>query len=224
VTDIPVSASIVGHEQIEATPAQSLDDVLRTVPSINMTTTPSYQQHPTSNGISMRGLGDQFSIRTLVLLDGVPLNHPFSGFVQWMRVPMETVERVEIVRGGGSSLWGNYAMGGVINIITRSPQQTGLAVDAGAGSYGTRRVNAYGSLVSSEAMKWDLNLNSFDTDGYVRTPEEIRTSLDIPVEFHAKNLQLSGHFKFGPTVTAFTRVNLHSNHRCSGPRCKKQAG
>lgn len=213
VVDIPVSASVIGREQIEATPAQSLDDVLRTVPSLNLTTSASYQQHPTSNEISIRGLG---SNRALVLLDGVPLNHPFSGFVQWMRIPMETVERVEVVRGGGSSLWGNYAMGGVINIITRVPKRTELAIDAGAGSYGTRRLNVYGALVTSDAMNWDINFNSFDTDGYNRTPEELRTALDVPVEFHARNLQLAGHFRVDPTLTGYTRINLHSNHQVLG--------
>ena len=88
------------------------------MPSVNVPQTASYQVHPTANSVSMRGLG---GIRALVLLDGVPINDPFFGYVQWNRVPMESIQRVEIVRGGGSPLWGNYAMGGVINLLSRRP-------------------------------------------------------------------------------------------------------
>lgn len=115
LSEVPASVTVVKNEQIEATPAQTLDDVLRS--QLQMNAISSIKQHPTSNGLSMRGVGSFGDTRALVLLDGVPLNNPFSGYIQWYRVPMENVEQVEILRGGGSSLWGNYAMGGVVNII-----------------------------------------------------------------------------------------------------------
>src|SRR5690349_11067829 len=98
LADQPDSVTVVTRQQIQETPAQSLDDVLRTIPSIDLPLTASYQVHPTANSVSMRGLG---GIRALVLLDGVPINDPFFGYIQWNRVPMENVERVEVVRGGG---------------------------------------------------------------------------------------------------------------------------
>ena len=73
----------------------------------------------------------------LVLLDGIPLNDLFFGSIQWNRVPLETVSQIEIVRGGDATLWGNYAMGGVVNIITQSPTKNELIIQGGGGSYGT---------------------------------------------------------------------------------------
>src|SRR5207253_1997315 len=110
ITDIPESVSVVDSLQIEGTPAKTLDDVLRREPSVDLPLASAYQVHPTALNVSMRGLG---GIRALVLLDGVPLNDPFFGYLQWSQVPLETIDRVEIVRGGGATLWGNYAMGGV---------------------------------------------------------------------------------------------------------------
>ena len=74
--DQPLSATVVTGAQILETPAQSLDDVLRTVVGLNLPDYSSWAQHPTANTISMRGLGGY--ARALVLRDGVPLNDPFS--------------------------------------------------------------------------------------------------------------------------------------------------
>ncbi len=118
IEDLPVSATIVTREEVQETAAQTLDELLLKVPGVNLQEPPSFAQHPTSNAVSMRGLGGE---RALVLLDGVPLNDAFFGYVQWNRVSMDSVERVEVVRGGASSLWGNYAMSGVINVVDKQP-------------------------------------------------------------------------------------------------------
>ena len=125
IEDVPVSVSVVNVDRIAATPAKSLDDILRRVPSVDLPIASSGEIHPTADTIAMRGLG---GIRALVLLDGVPLNDPFFGTVQWGRAPLEAIDRVEIVRGGGATLWGNYAMGGVINVLVdRRAKRTPLA-------------------------------------------------------------------------------------------------
>jgi len=83
LTDQPMSVSVLEKKDIEQVPAQSLDDVLRTVPGVNLPLTAIYQNHPTANFISMRGLGGgHHVVRALVLLDGIPINDPFFGYVQ----------------------------------------------------------------------------------------------------------------------------------------------
>ena len=70
--------------------------------------------HPTAYNESMRGLPTT-ETRMLVMVDGVPVNDPFFGYIQWNRVPLENIDHVEIgARRGGSPLWGNTAMGGVV--------------------------------------------------------------------------------------------------------------
>ncbi|HEY2752499.1 TonB-dependent receptor [Phenylobacterium sp.] len=215
LADVPVSASIVTSEEIGQTPANSLDDVLRRVPSLDVPIAASYQTHPTSLNVSMRGLG---GIRALVLLDGVPLNDPFQGYVQWNRVPLETIDRVEVVRGGGATLWGNYAMGGVVNILTRAPDRNELILQGGGGSYGTYRGDAYGGLVANDAIKLGLEGGTFHTDGFQTAPEDLRGPINAPTSFTADNIALTGQFSPAETLTAHLRIDHHENHQVLNSR------
>src|SRR6185295_19245599 len=120
--DIPASVNIMTSEQIRQSPAVVADDVLRQIPTFSLfRRTSSLSSHPTAQGVSLRGIGPSGVSRTLVLVDGVPNNDPFGGWVYWSRVPLESAEQIEVVDGSTSSLYGNYAMGGVINFITSPP-------------------------------------------------------------------------------------------------------
>ncbi len=208
LADQPDSVSVITRERIEQTPAQSLDDIVRVVPSVNLPQAASYQIHPTANSVSMRGLGGQ---RALVLLDGVPINDAFFGYVQWNRVPMENIERVEVVRGGGSPLWGNYAMGGVINIITRVPDKQEFSLEGGYGTLDTYRANAYADLTPTEEFKLRANFNYWGTDGFNQVPENLRTPLEVPTSFNALNGQLAGYFQPDSTLRGYVRANYFEN-------------
>src|SRR5690242_14752046 len=168
---LPVSASVVTRQDVKDSPAIGTDDILRTVPGINMPFLNSFTQHPTGNLPGMRGLGE---LRTLVLVDGIPLNDPFFGTTQWNMVPKETIERVEVVRGGASSLWGSYAMGGVINIITRNAEPRMLSQTLMGGSNGTVRTNTYGSTRINERFGISANINYQQTDGYIPQQADLR--------------------------------------------------
>ena len=120
--DIPASVSIVDAQEIRESPALVADDVLRQVPTFSLfRRTSSLVAQPTTQGVSLRGIGPSGQSRTLVLLDGVPFNDPFGGWVYWTRVPLLSVNQIEITEDTASSLYGNYAMGGVINILTNRP-------------------------------------------------------------------------------------------------------
>ena len=213
ITDVPQSVAVLSDEQVLSTPAFALDDVLRTVPSVILPNAPSYQLHPTADSISMRGLG---GTRALVLLDGVPINDAFFGYVQWSRVPMENIERIEVVRGGGATLWGNYAMGGVINIITRAPERNEFAGEAGYGSYGTYRANVYGAVVASENIKLNSNIGYSSTDGYDQYPAAYDAPLYIPTSFEAWNFAGTANVTLSPTWSGLFRINYHSNNQVLG--------
>ncbi|HET6472318.1 MAG TPA: TonB-dependent receptor [Pseudomonadales bacterium] len=203
IADQPDSVSVISAQQIAATPAQSLDDVMRTVAAVDLPFTTSYQTHPTDNTVSMRGLG---GIRALVLLDGVPMNDPFFGYVQWSRVPMENVDRVEVVRGGGSPLWGNYAMGGVINVITRGQTETGAAVEAGYGSDDTYRLHADGYANATDTIGVGASVTSWGTNGF----EQIAHSygpLYTPTTFDAVNAAVTARFAPDASLDGYVRFN-----------------
>src|SRR6266851_2696061 len=96
---------------------------------------PAASAQPTTQGVSLRGIGPSGQSRTLVLLDGVPFNDPFGGWVYWTRVPLVSVDRIELTEDTSSSLYGNYAMGDVINIITTRPTRQMIELKP---QYGTR--------------------------------------------------------------------------------------
>jgi outer membrane receptor protein involved in Fe transport len=137
--------------------------------------------------VGIRGLGPR---HVLFLLDGIPINDPFFGYVQFNKLVQETVERIEVVRGGSSSLWGNYAMGGVVNIITRPTDARAVNAEVLYGSDNTVRTNVYGSYRLSEHFGMSLNVNYYNTDGYVVAPPEMRGPIDTRAWSTAGNVQV----------------------------------
>jgi outer membrane cobalamin receptor len=208
LNDVPESVSVVDARTIIGTPGQALDEILRRAPSIDLPTATSYQVHPTANSISMRGLG---GIRALVLLDGVPINDPFFGYMQWSRVPLEFVDQVEVVRGSGATLWGNYAMGGVINIRTHQPEQSGIVVQGAGGSYGTYRANVMGSWAATDDVRLGLSGGRFHTDGFMQISDEDRGPINVPTDFSTNNAALRGAFRLTEGLAARASVDYFDN-------------
>src|SRR5207249_3300651 len=137
---------IIEKRQIEQSPSRTLDDLLRQIPGFSLLRrTSSLVAHPTTQGVSLRGLSTNGASRTLILLDNVPLNDPFGGWVYWRRIPKPEIERVEVVQGSRSDLYGNSAMSGVIQIISRRPEPGVLTVDADIGNLSTRSLSLFGS-------------------------------------------------------------------------------
>jgi len=213
LADLPMSASVVTSEQIENTPALSLDDVLRHVAGVNLPIQTGIQAHPTADNVSMRGLG---GIHALVMVDGVPINDPFFGYVQWGRIPMENIDRIEIVRGGGSPLWGNYAMGGTINVITRTADHDTAIVDAGLGNYTTYRSNLFASYGVASSHRLSLDVNLAGTQGFMAVPDYARRPFDRSTTFAAQNYSLGDHFKPSADLSADFNVTHHENDQRLG--------
>lgn len=113
--DAPASISVITREDLQRKPVQNLKEVLKDVPGVQLTNESDNRQ-----GVSIRGLGSSY---TLILVDGKRVNSRNAVFrhndfdLSW--IPAESIERIEVVRGPMSSLYGSDALGGVVNIITR---------------------------------------------------------------------------------------------------------
>lgn len=132
IGDVPASVSVVTEEDIENSTAHFADQTLKSVSG-------AYQKRSKfmdiASSVTLRGFsGDE---RTLIMLDGQPLNDAYSSGVQWPSIPTENIERIEVVKGPFSSLYGRNAMGGVINIITKVPKKRQLTLKSGYGTYHT---------------------------------------------------------------------------------------
>lgn len=103
--------------------------------------------------VSIRGLAGDEQGRTLVLFDGIPINTSDEGSVNWNSIHIDNVQRIEVFKGPGSSLYGNSAMGGVINIISKRP----------VSPFSLNTSGSYGSL---NTWKTDLGLSSRINDKF----------------------------------------------------------
>ncbi len=212
LANLPVSATVVTRQDVKDAPAIGTDDILRTVPGINMPFLNSFTQHPTGNLPGMRGLGE---LRTLVLVDGIPMNDPFFGTTQWNMVPKETIERVEVVRGGASSLWGHSAMGGVINIVTRNAEPRMVSQSLMGGSNGTFRTNTYGSTRINDRFGISANINYHQTDGYIPQQADLRGAIDQPAGGGNANVSFKTDYT-SPEFRWYGRANYYNSNQNIG--------
>ena len=216
IADVPASVNVVSSEQIEQSPAVVADDILRQVPTFSLfRRTSSIASHPTAQGVSLRGVGPSGVSRTLVLLDNVPFNDPFGGWVYWTRVPLMDTERIEIVDGATSSLYGNYAMGGVINIVTNRPEPRTIIFKPQYGNRNTPKFDLFASDVWGK-LGVTFNATTFGTDGYTIVAEEERGPIDVDanVEYRTANVKLD----YNPTdrLNLFFRGGVFDEERENG--------
>src|SRR6185503_16984275 len=164
--DIPASVSVLHSEEIKMSPAVVADDVLRQIPTFSLfRRTSSLSSHPTAQGVSLRGIGPSGVSRTLVLVDGTPFNDPFGGWVYWTRIPTESVDRIEVVDGSSSSLYGNYAMGGVINIVTSRAARRTFEIKPQYGNHSSPKLDYSASDVWGK-LGVTVDGSLFNTDGF----------------------------------------------------------
>jgi len=204
-----LNTTILTKEVLESSPDQTIDQVLKNVPGVFLNDVPYYQKDPTGQSINVRGLGYG---RTLVLIDGLPANDAFYGTVQWNLVPMSSIESVEFVRGGVSSLYGNYGMGGVININTKTPKNSGQDVSASYGSFATGNVAASKDLIVSDAMQMRFSADYFASEGFQNyatispgSPNNIKNGMGTDAVKNS-NIRLQNYFKPTQDTNAFLRL------------------
>ncbi len=121
---VPAIVTVIDEEDLED--EATVISALEKVPQVNVTST-----IPGAQSLSMGGYTDNGYSRVLILVDGIPVNRPDMSSFNWLSLPLEKVERIEIIQGGASALYGDQAVAGVINIITRNGEKSTVTVKAG---------------------------------------------------------------------------------------------
>ncbi len=141
LSQVAAAIFVITQEDIRHSGATNIPDLLRMVPGLNVA-----QINSNTWAISARGFNFQFASKLLVLIDGRAVYTPLFGGVNWdtQDVPLEDIERIEVIRGPGGAVWGANAVNGVINIITKKAEDThGTLVTGGGGTqaqeFGTLR-------------------------------------------------------------------------------------
>lgn len=163
---------------LDKIPALTPDELLRTVSGFSLfRRSSSRASNPTTHGVTLRGLSASGASRGLVLLDGVPLNEGFGGWVTWTRLPSDALDNVHVNRGSGGDTFGSDALGGVIAFTTPSLNRRRLSV---TGQFGSREAGGFdgsagggrGLLSAFGAVSW------FRTDGVVPIAPESAGAID----------------------------------------------
>lgn len=173
------SVSVIGAEEIERQPTESVAQLLRTVPGLTVTQSGGVGSQTL---VSIRGTESQ---HTLVLIDGVRVNDPSTtrDEFDFSALNSTDIERIEVLRGPQSALYGSDAIGGVINIITRKPGGSPrMSASIEGGSYGTRRVNLSGGTTAGDFSLLTTG-TYFATDGFSRVGDRDKGEPDSTEKF-----------------------------------------
>jgi outer membrane receptor protein involved in Fe transport len=198
------------------TAALTIDDALRQVPGFQLfRRSGSRTANPTSQGVSLRGVGASGASRALVMADGIPFADPFGGWIYWDRMPLAAVKQIEIVRGGASDLYGNSAIGGVINMITRASEVPALSFDV---SYGTQATPSASLFAARGFKNFSASLAGelFQTDGYTNVRTRDRGAVDTPVASRHRSLYLDLEYEPSDGVRWFLKPSYFAESRANG--------
>jgi outer membrane receptor protein involved in Fe transport len=210
---------------MKAAPGLTLDDQLHQVAGFGLfRRTSSWTANPTTEGVSLRGLGSTAASRTLVVSDQVPLNDPFGGWIHWDEIPSLAIGSVSLLRGGSSDLYGSSAIGGVIDVV---PVTSGISATHGSRNAFGFMADASGAtensanedalLTASHGHMGALGaFSGFSTDGYIPTAPALRGTIDIPANVKGEAGRVELRAADARKGDLFLRGNLLNELRDNG--------
>jgi outer membrane receptor protein involved in Fe transport len=202
----------IGEERLSR--ETRLDEALRSVPAVSLfRRTSSLGANPTTQGISLRSIAPSGAGRTLVTLDGVPVNDPFGGWVIWSQVPTESLSGLDIIRGAGAGPYGAGALTGVISL--RERDTTGGALELSAGELGGQRLGAATTLSAGRfsltgAVQRELS------DGYAPVRGPAAGAADTPLDLATLAGSIRADAALGGDVALSLRASAYDEDRGSG--------
>ena len=220
INDSATSVVVLPQQQLGNEPGLTLDDRLHQVAGFQLfRRTSSWTANPTSQGLSLRGLGSTAASRTLVVSDQVPLNDPFGGWIHWDEIPTLAIEQVELLRGGSADLYGSSAIGGVVDIApvgSTAPHSVQVVADAS----GATEDSALGDALLMASTHRLAVLGAFTgltTGGYIATAPELRGTVDIPSDVDSQSGRLELHTAPSQNpFSAFLLGNVLNEARSNG--------
>lgn len=210
--NLPSAISVITAEEIARAPVATLPELLAV--EAGVTTRSLYGNHAARATVDLRGFGAASTQNTLILIDGRRLNDIDLSVVDFAAIPLESIERIEIIRGSGGVLYGDGAVGGVVNIVTRQPGRRGTSgnVTASVESHNSRRLDA---TVSHGQNSFAANVfaNSINSGGYRHNNKLEQNNVQTDLRWHRpedewflklaaddQNLRLPGERRVDPSA------------------------
>jgi vitamin B12 transporter len=204
ISDVLAPVTVITRDDIELTQAQSLTDVFRMLPGVDVYVNGGRGQLA---GVYVRG-GE--SNHALVLVDGIRMVTSVGLLIDFNQIPINQVERVEFIRGARAAVYGSEAISGVINIITKGGRQDSVSVSAGLGSdnYKTSNLYLYTNITQSTSAKVTANFEA--TDGYNVKPYPGVNDGDEH-GFESDSYSFLLNHKFNQNISGFAQLRYYQN-------------
>jgi iron complex outermembrane recepter protein len=224
VEDVPSSIDILTTKEIKSYPATNVDNYLQAIPNVYVNR--SWGIFSKNSSVTMRGLDG--TARVLVLLDGVPINKAAGGGINWHLIESEQVERIEVLKGPASALYGNNAMGGVINIITKkSSKPLEAKASLFGGTYNTigGTLNLGNNLIKNDnGFYWSGDAFYRQGDGYIIVPEQDRDSNDVALPIKEFSLSLNTGYQINKNHKIDLNYRYFDDKRDEGIKIYEENG
>ena len=159
---IPKNITVIRSEDIERSTATQLVELLSQEANVTMRTFTGNDKY---GGIDIRGMGDASDSNVLVMVDGLRLNNDDLSGPDLSSIPLSQIERIEVIRSGGTVRYGNGAVGGVVNIVTKN-RPTNMDMYVASGSYATQDIRFNYANSEHDALAVKTNMSYYKTDGY----------------------------------------------------------
>lgn len=211
---VPLATSVMGTARLGASAPANADSILREFSDLGtFRVNSSLTANPTTQGVALLGMGSSGASRALVLLDGLPLNDIYGGWMDWLRVPDEDVDSISVVSGGASPLYGNDALSGVIGIETKAPTATHLDLRAGGGGLGTELADGTG-VVAGSKLALAVSGRALHVGGYV--PAAQPGAVDTDAGVTAQNWAPELRYLASPTAMFTLSSEYFAENRRNG--------
>jgi len=224
IKDVPERIEVIGRDKIDLFAGNTVDGYLRFFTGVNVDRFSGIFSKNAS--ITMRGLNS--AQRTLILLDGIPLNKTDGGSINWNRIDAENVEKIEVIKGPVSALYGSNGMSGVVNIITKDPAtHTGGDVSFAYGTYntlGSRVHYNFSKIKNNKGLFGGLSAFYRQGEGYILYPYGTRDSTDIKTYLREGVIQGRAGYLFGPHSKIVAEYGYFDDKRGDGIRIYDRDG
>lgn len=194
---ITSTVSVITRDMIENSTATNVPELLAAVPGVNML---GYGGLGSDNSVNIRVTGGNHTQQVLLLIDGQPANNSFKGGVDWNTIPLANIERIEVVRGPVSALYGDNSLGGAVNIITRKFDKDGGVVEASYGSFETFTTSLVQQGKLNDGGNYILTAGYGNSDGF-------RDHSDYNGKNMTLRLNMANGVTFSTGYTQYDRAN-----------------
>ncbi|HET9010518.1 MAG TPA: TonB-dependent receptor plug domain-containing protein, partial [Gemmatimonadaceae bacterium] len=211
-SQVASTVNVLGPEQIAASPARETQDLLREIPGVELPRTSSLVGG-TAQIVSIRGVDEG---RTAVLFDGVPINDAWGEWIDWGRAPKGMIDRVEVVEGGSSHLYGNGAIGGTISFYSRPLAPGAVNALVESGSRDARHAFVAAGVPLLGALSANVSADYQQGGGYTLLDPAVRGTVDLPSAIIQRNAYLRLNYAPSAVWSASVTGHLFGDSRNTG--------